>query len=366
MNMGAENCGLQKGGPMMNNNYRSFFGLNKQPFGADINLNEILKTAQLIDVKERFDYVIRLGAIGLITGEVGSGKSTAIRYAAEHLHPSEYKSLYMTASSGAIMELYRQLVNELGIYIKTNSKTMMLRLIKKEIGTLVCEKKIKVVLLIDEASLMRLEVFAELHTLCQFEKDSKPYLPIILAGQNNLIDKLSYRSSQPLASRVVARSHLQGTDLDQMNLTADGGILVNSGATLMGNATINTSQLEYGGKVIVGATGSTTGLLTLDSGNLVSDTGGELTFGLTGDLIVGLGNGAYGQNSLINVASGTADFTDSGSIVLEVQGTTYIPTDREFTIIETSGGITGDTSVTTNRDQSITRGANNGAGGKII
>jgi type II secretory pathway predicted ATPase ExeA len=216
MNMGAENCGLQKGGPMMNNNYRSFFGLKKQPFGADINLNEILKTAELIDVKERFDYVIGLGAIGLITGEVGSGKSTAIRYAAEHLHPSEYKSLYMTASSGAIMELYRQLVNELGIYIKTNSKTMMLRLIKKEIGTLVCEKKIKVVLLIDEASLMRLEVFAELHTLCQFEKDSKPYLPIILAGQNNLIDKLSYRSSQPLASRIVARSHLQGTDLAGM------------------------------------------------------------------------------------------------------------------------------------------------------
>jgi len=201
---------------MMNNNYRSFFGLKKQHFGADINLNEILKTAELIDVKERFDYVIGLGAIGLITGEVGSGKSTAIRYAAEHLHPSEYKSLYMTASSGAIMELYRQLVNELGIYIKTNSKTMMLRLIKKEIGTLVCEKKIKVVLLIDEASLMRLEVFAELHTLCQFEKDSKPYLPIILAGQNNLIDKLSYRSSQPLASRVVARSHLQGTDLSGM------------------------------------------------------------------------------------------------------------------------------------------------------
>jgi type II secretory pathway predicted ATPase ExeA len=216
MNMGAENCGLQKGGPMMNNNYRSFFGLNKQPFGADINLNEILKTAELIDVKERFDYVIGLGAIGLITGEVGSGKSTAIRYAAEHLHPSEYKSLYMTASSGAIMEFYRQLVNELDIYIKTNSKTMMLRLIKKEIGTLVCEKKIKVVLLIDEASLMRLEVFAELHTLCQFEKDSKPYLPIILAGQNNLIDKLSYRSSQPLASRIVARSHLQGTDLAGM------------------------------------------------------------------------------------------------------------------------------------------------------
>ncbi|MBW2657599.1 MAG: ATP-binding protein [Deltaproteobacteria bacterium] len=88
----------------MNTNYRSFFGLKKEPFGSDISCKEILKTTELIDVKERFDYIIRLGAIGLVTGEVGSGKSTAIRYAAEHLHPSEYKSLYMTASSGAIME----------------------------------------------------------------------------------------------------------------------------------------------------------------------------------------------------------------------------------------------------------------------
>jgi general secretion pathway protein A len=214
--MGAANCGLQKGEMMMNHNYRSFFGLKKEPFGSNISLKEILKTTELIDVKDRFDYVIRIGAIGLVTGEVGSGKSTTIRYAAEHLHPSEYKSLYMTASSGAIMEFYRQLVNELDIHIKSNSKTLMLRLIKKEITDLVCEKKIKVVLLVDEASLLRLEVFAELHTICQFEKDSKPYLPMILAGQNNLIDKLSYRSSAPLASRIVARSHLQGSDLAGM------------------------------------------------------------------------------------------------------------------------------------------------------
>ncbi|MFB0987606.1 MAG: autotransporter domain-containing protein, partial [Phycisphaerales bacterium] len=155
---------------------------------------------------------------------------------------------------------------------------------------------------------------------------------------------------------------LQGTDLDAMNLTATGGIKVNSGATLMGNATINTSQLEYGGKVMVGATGSTTGLLTLQTGNLVSDTGGELNFGLTGDLVMDLTDG-YGQNSLIDVVAGSADFTQSSSIVLDVQGTTYIPTDRRFTIIKTTGGVTGNATVTTNRDQSITRGSENGAGG---
>jgi type II secretory pathway predicted ATPase ExeA len=200
----------------MNNNYRTFFGLSKEPFGADIAMKDILKTDQLVDVKNRFDYVLRLGAIGLVTGEVGSGKSTAIRYAEGNLHPSEYRSLYVTASSGSIMELYRQLLNELSIYRSSNSKTTMLRLIKKEITDLVLEKKLKAVLIVDEASLMRLEVFAELHTICQFEKDSKPYLPMILAGQNNLIDKLTYRSSQPLASRIVARSHLQAISLEEM------------------------------------------------------------------------------------------------------------------------------------------------------
>jgi type II secretory pathway predicted ATPase ExeA len=200
----------------MNENYRSFFGLKKEPFGADIAMKDILQTDQLVDTKARLDYVIRLGAVGLVTGEVGSGKSTAVRYAAGNLHPSEYRSIYFIASSGSIMEFYRQLLSELSIHRRSNSKTTMLGLIKKEITNLVVEKKLKVVLTVDEASLMRLEVFAELHTICQFEKDSKPYLPMILAGQNNLIDKLSYRSSAPLASRVVARSHLQATSLDGM------------------------------------------------------------------------------------------------------------------------------------------------------
>lgn len=201
----------------MNENYRTFFGLNKEPFATDIAITDILKTDQIVDVKTRFDYVIRLGAIGLVTGDVGCGKSTAIRYAQGQLHPSEYRSIYVTASSGSIMELYRQLLNELDIYATSNSKITMLRLIKKEITDLFLEKKLKGVLIVDEASLLRLEVFAELHTILQFEKDSKPYLPMILAGQNNLIDKLTYRSSQPLASRIVARSHLQATSLDGMH-----------------------------------------------------------------------------------------------------------------------------------------------------
>ena len=200
----------------MDDHYRAFFGLSKEPFATDIGCEEILETPELLNVKVRFEYVTRLGAMGIVTGEVGSGKSTAVRYALNTLHPSEYRSLYITASSGSIMEFYRQLKDALDIYQSSNSKAVMVKTIKKEIVNLVLEKKQKVVLIVDEASLMRLEVFAELHTICQFEQDQKPWLPIILVGQTSLVDKLTFRSSQPLASRIIARCHLEGVDLDGM------------------------------------------------------------------------------------------------------------------------------------------------------
>jgi len=96
------------------------------------------------------------------------------------------------------------------------SRAVILQRIRQEIVELVQGKKLKVILAIDEASLLRLEVFAELHTLTQFDKDSKPLLPIVLAGQSNLIDSLMYRSSLPLVSKIVGRSHLEGLTREQM------------------------------------------------------------------------------------------------------------------------------------------------------
>lgn len=200
----------------MKSTYRQFFALHKEPFAADVPRKDILLTPAVSAVEERIHYALRLGAIALITGEIGSGKSTALRYCVGGLHPAEYRIIFVTASCGSILELYRQILGELGIENASASRAMMTRRIKQEVLELTLGKKMKVALVIDEASLFRLEVFAELHTLTQFEQDSKPYLPIILAGQANLIDNLKYRGSQPLASRVVARAHLKGIDQKTM------------------------------------------------------------------------------------------------------------------------------------------------------
>jgi type II secretory pathway predicted ATPase ExeA len=96
------------------------------------------------------------------------------------------------------------------------SRAFLIRTIRREILDLAIGKKIKPVLVVDEASLMRLEAFAELHAIIQFEGDGKHYLPLVLAGQNDLVDKLMYRASMPLASRIVARSHLEGVEGGEM------------------------------------------------------------------------------------------------------------------------------------------------------
>jgi general secretion pathway protein A len=201
----------------MEKSYRHYFALQKEPFVSDISHQEILVTPLIAGVQDRFHYALRLGAIALVTGEIGSGKSTALRYCIGDLHPSEYRVLFVTASSGSILELYRQILGALGVENAGGSRAKMTRRIRQEVLEVVQGKKMKVVLVIDEASLLRLEVFAELHTLTQFEQDSKPFLPVILAGQANLTDNLTYRNSQPLASRVVARCHLKGIDRTAMD-----------------------------------------------------------------------------------------------------------------------------------------------------
>jgi len=201
----------------MREHYKVFFGFKKDPFTQDIKVEDMMKSSSLMGVKERFLYAVNLGAIAVITGDVGSGKSSALRFASATLHPSEYLVLYITATSGTIIELYKQICHALNIEVTSSSKAILSRMIKSCIMELV-NKKERPVLIIDEASLIRLDVFSELHTLVQFEGDSKAVLPLVLSGQNNLMDNLMFRQSRPLASRVVARGHMESLNAEDMTL----------------------------------------------------------------------------------------------------------------------------------------------------
>lgn len=196
--------------------YRNFFAFSRDPFQADLETKNILMTDDVKGVAERFEYVVDLGGIGLVTGDIGAGKSTALRWVAAQQHPSRYRIIWVTASCGSILEIYRQILAEFEMYTATSSRAVLTRLIRKQITDL-ARTKMQPILVIDEASLLRLEVFSELHTITQFEGDSKPWLPVILAGQKNLADNLLHRHAASLASRIMARVHLDAVTREVMD-----------------------------------------------------------------------------------------------------------------------------------------------------
>lgn len=194
---------------------RHYFGFTKEPFSSDIRVDELYHTGALEAAKERILYAVNLGAVSVITGDVGSGKSTALRYASSTLHPSMYHIIHVVASTGSVIEVLRQICMAFDIEWTSTSCSKLTKNIRATVIEMARKKQVPV-LIIDEANLLRLEVFAQIHTIGQFDMDSNPLLPIILAGQNNLLDKLMYLTSRPLASRVIGRSHLEGLKQKEM------------------------------------------------------------------------------------------------------------------------------------------------------
>ena len=197
-------------------NYTEYFGMTKAPFSDDISEKDLLKLPGTLSVKQRMDYVLNIGGVMVVTGDVGSGKSTSIRWSLGQYHNSEITCCYITANSGSTNELYKQLCWGMKLNVRSGSRAILLKKFKQAITDTLNRNKNKTIVIVDEASLLRADVFAELHTINQFNFDSQKRFSLILVGQNSLLDKLMYRTSAPLASRVMARAHLSAISESQM------------------------------------------------------------------------------------------------------------------------------------------------------
>ena len=166
----------------MSSNYRSFFGFKRDPFAEDVDPNSLLKLPGMCSAKERMDYALSIGGVMALSGEVGSGKSTSIRWALSQYHPSQVKVVRLVGNGGPITEFYKSLCWEIGVDLQTNSRSKLIRAFQEAVVDAVRNKRQKVMVVVDEAGLLRPEVFTEMHVITQFEQDSRHHLALVLAG----------------------------------------------------------------------------------------------------------------------------------------------------------------------------------------
>src|SRR5204863_9897988 len=88
--------------------WESFFGFKKTPFSDSPDPKQLFASQAWNQVKTRLEFLAQHHGGGLITGEVGAGKSTAARVFTATLNSTLYKILNVHFSSVSALDLLRQ------------------------------------------------------------------------------------------------------------------------------------------------------------------------------------------------------------------------------------------------------------------
>lgn len=193
---------------------RIWFGLTKQPFSDDIKAKDLFLRQCLIDMNDRVQFAIRSGFYFTIVGEVGAGKSSALRYVASQIPPKQVHIINLTGGSWSFSELLRQTMTALGGTLRTSQQTTMLKTIYEGYVN-IRESGKTPVLFIDEAHLFPGEVFSQIHLLSQPDMSSGRIVPIVMCGQTLLLERIMGQFNKPLASRVLDGYMLKGMTMDE-------------------------------------------------------------------------------------------------------------------------------------------------------
>lgn len=183
--------------------YKEFFGLEDNPFTLTPDPRFIVFTPSYNEVLASLYYGLE-NAKGLIvlTGEVGTGKTTALRWILRRLD-SSVLAAYVFNPRLSIDEFYHHVTQMLGIKDWTN-KSELLSLMGK-----VLEERhrrgLRTVVIIDEAHELSDYVLEEIRLLLNFESDNAKHLQIVLTGQPELRDKLNQQNLRQLKQRVALR-----------------------------------------------------------------------------------------------------------------------------------------------------------------
>lgn len=194
--------------------YCEFFGFAEKPFTITPNPRFIFLSKNHKEVFAHLLYGVRshCGFIE-ITGEVGTGKTTALRTLLNQLESESYRLAFIFNPSLSALELLRSINAEFGIESTVRSAGELLSALY---NFLLRENAAgrTVVLVIDEAQNLQPAVLEQIRMLSNLETETDKLIQIILVGQPELGAMLERTELRQLSQRITVRYHLRPMDFD--------------------------------------------------------------------------------------------------------------------------------------------------------
>ncbi len=195
--------------------YTEFYGFTEKPFNLVPDPNYLYLSSRHGKALTFLEYGLseKVGFV-MLTGEVGTGKTTLIRYLLNQVE-SDMEVAVIFHTNVDSFTLFRQILNEFDIgHNETMDKADLLDLLYDFLIQQYSSNR-RVFVIIDEAQNLSNDAFEEIRMLSNLQTDKEMLLQIIIVGQPQLKDKIKAPGLEQFAQRISASYHISGMTLEE-------------------------------------------------------------------------------------------------------------------------------------------------------
>jgi type II secretory pathway predicted ATPase ExeA len=188
---------------------RAHYGFGRMPFGRDLAPSMLHRSAGHAEATARIAWCVSERALGVVTGEVGSGKTVAARAAVSALDASRHSVIYLGNPAVGARGLYAAIVSALG-GVPRFHKAALIPQCADALAAEEAERGKAVVVVVDEAHLLGADQLEELRLLTNAEMDSHSPFACLLVGQPTLRRRIKLGTFAALDQRIALRFAMPG------------------------------------------------------------------------------------------------------------------------------------------------------------
>jgi len=196
--------------------YQRFYNLRELPFELTPNPRFLFLTPRHREALSNVQYGLTSAkAITVLTGEAGTGKTTLLRTVLESDSCRNVRCVYVNNPALTRAEFIEMLADRFALGEgAAQSKTTLLVELERAIRERRGRGEISA-LVVDEAQSLSQELLEETRLLANIETATEKLLPVILAGQPELSDRLNEPGLRQLKQRVALRCHISEFDVSE-------------------------------------------------------------------------------------------------------------------------------------------------------